>query len=217
MILQCPLPASLKAITQPTCPFKFDQIVRFALQRRQPVATPPFSTLVAIQTLANWTTFKAAVDNTKVVMTPVFTGLTIPGSEAQTTGGNDNSTFNGIREYNGEGSITVTGEFKNLPPASKRDLDWLAQESLASSVGISNLTLYPINKDGYIFPVNPVDGAGAATTTYFGIPVYNFRVGSAGSAGFNAPNINGFSFDLPASWADYLASVKPAFDPLTEI
>lgn len=217
MILQCPLPTALKAITQPTCPFKFDQIVRLALQRRQPTATPTFATLVAFQTLANWTTAKAASDSTKIVLTPIFAGLVIPQSEALTTGGGDNSTFNGIREYNGENSITATGVFKNLPPQTKRDLDWLSQESLASAVGVSNLTLVPINKDGYMFPENPVDGAGAATTVYRGIPVYNFRVSSAGSEGFNAPNTNGFSFDLPANWADYITSVKPAFDPLTEI
>jgi hypothetical protein len=217
MILNCPLPAALTAIPAVTCPFKFDQIVRIAFQRRQPVATPPFATLADLQTLLEWTTFKAAVDDTKIVVSPIFASLVIPQSEGLTTGGNDNTTFNGVREYNGEGAVTVTGQFKNLPPVSKRAMDLLSQESLASSVGVSNLTIYMINKDGYVFSVNPVDGAGAATTNYVGVPVYNFRIASTGSEGFNAPNINGFSFDLPANWADYITSVKPTFDPLTEI
>lgn len=217
MILDCPLPAALKAITQPTCPFKFDQIVRMALQRRQPTATPPFATLVDIQTLANWTTLKAAVASTKVVVTPIFAGLVIPASEALTSGGGDNSTFAGIREYNGENFVTVTGSFKNLPPISKRDMDYLSQESLAGSTGVSNLTAYFFNRSGYSFQVNPVDAGGVATTTYFGVPIYNFRVSSPGSEGYNAPNINTFSFDLNSDWADYLSSVNLAFDPLTEI
>lgn len=217
MILQCPLPTALTAIPQPTCPFKFDQIVRAAFQRRQPVGTPPFASLVLAQTLSEWTDYKAAVDSTKVVVSPMFAGLTIPQSEALTAGGNDNSTFNGIRDYNGEGSVTVNGQFSNLPPASKRALDKLSQESLASAVGVSNLTVYLFNRDRYGFMVNPVDGAGAATTNYVGIPIYNFRISSPGSEGLNAKNINNFSFDLPADWADYLASISFAFDPLTEI
>lgn len=211
MILICPLPAALTAITQPTCPFRFDQLVRIAFQRRQAVAAPPFATLADIQTLGDWTDYKAAVDSTKVVMSPIFAGCVIPPSEALTVGGNDNSTFNGIREYNGEGSVTATGVFKNLPSASKRDLDLLSQESLASSVGVSNLTAYFINRSGYFFARNP------STTVYFGVPIFNFRVSDVGSEGFNAPNVNNFSFDLQAGWADRLLSVLPTFDPLTEI
>jgi hypothetical protein len=217
MILNCPLPTALTTIPMPTCPFRFDQLVRLALQRRQPAGTPPFVDLEAIQTLLNWTTFKAAADATKIVTTPIFASTVIPASEGLTTGGNDNSTFNGIRQYNGEGAVTVTGQFSNLPAATYRALELLSQESLAGSTGISNLTAYLFNRDGYSFQINPVDGAGAATTIYRGIPVYNFRVSSPGSEGFNAPNINNFSFDLPADWARYISSVKPDFDVLSEI
>ena len=215
MIVNCPLPASLSAIPAVTCPFRFDQLVRVALQRRQ--AAAPFATLVAAQTLASWTTFLGANDATKVVTSPIFVNPVLPQSEPLTAGGNDNSTFAGIRDYNGEGSVTFTAQLKNLPPAVKRAIDLLTQESLASAVGISNLTAYLINKDGYVFAKNPVDGAGASTTEYWGIPVYNFRISSPGTAGLNSANINNISFDLPADWADYLVSIKPAFDPLVAI
>jgi hypothetical protein len=211
MFIECPLPASLEAIPAQDCPFKLDQIVKAAFQRRQPLATPPFATLVDIQTLAEWNTMKAAVDDTKIVISPLFAGLVIPESEPLTTGGNDNTTFNGIPDYNGEGMVTVTGVFKNLAPALKRSLDKLTQESLAGVGGSTNLTLYLFNKDGYSFQTNP------STTLYFGIPIYNFRVSSLGSAGLNAPNTHSFSFSVTADWADRLTSVKPAFDPITEL
>ena len=214
MVLNCPLPTSLTAIPQPTCPFRFDQIVRILFQRRQ--AAVPFPTLADIQTLGDWTTFKSAADSTKVTCSPIFSSLVIPPSEGLTTGGNDNTTFAGIREYNGEGAVTVTGSFKNLPPATKRILDTLSQESLAGSTGISNLSIFMVNRDGYIYAVNPAP-AEVATTEYWGVPAFNFRVSSPGSEGFNAPNINNFSFDLPENWANYLASVKPTFDPLTAL
>lgn len=216
MIIECPLPAALKAIPLQSCPFNFDQIVRMFLQRRQPSDTPPFAALADIQTLLDWTTLKAAVDSTKVVTTPVFTGLVIPQSEPLKSGGNDNDTFAGIPEYNGEGTVTVTGNFKKLAPASKRAMDYLSQESLASAVGLTNLTAYLVNRDGYIFAVNPAPGE-VASTNYFGIPIFNFRVGSVGSEGLNAANRNGFSFDLMPNWADYLVSIKPAFDPLADL
>jgi hypothetical protein len=217
LIVNCPLPAALTPIPGVTCNFNFDQIVKSAFQRRQPAAPGPFTTLAAIQTLANWTTFKAAVDSTKVVTTPIFTNTEIPPSEPLTQGGNDNTTFAGIREYNGEGSVTATAQFKGLPPAVKRAMDLLSQESLASAVGVSNLTWYPINWVGILFAENPVDGAGASTTIYRGIPVYNFRVSSPGGGQLNSKNITNVSWDLAPNWADYIAAIKPAFDPLTEI
>ncbi len=216
MILECPLPAALTPVPSQSCPFKLDQIVRLAFQRRQPQNTAPFATLADIQTLADWTAFKAAVDSTKIVMSPIFAGMVIPGSEGLFTGGNDNTTFNGLPDYNGEGSVTITGIMKNLAPAVKRALDKLSQESLANGVSATNLTVYMFNRSGYSFQINPLVG-GEASTTYFGVPIYNFRLGSLGSEGFNSPNSHSFSFNVPGDWADYLTSVKPSFDPLVEI
>lgn len=215
LIVNCPLPTALTTIPAVSCPFRFDQIVKFAFQRRQ--ATAPFATLAAIQGVAAWNTLKTATDATKVITSPICTSVVIPQSEGQSVGGNDNSTFAGIPEYNGEGFVAVTGEFKNLPPAVFRALRLLSQESLASSVGVSNLTVMFINRNGTLYPSNPVDNAGAATTEYRFIPVYNFRISSPGSAGFNASNVNSFSFQLKDDWANYLAAVQPTFDPLTEI
>lgn len=217
LIVECPLPASLPTIPQVSCPFRFDQVVKLAFQRRQPSGTPPFPTLTAFQAKASWTTFIGATDNTKVVTSPIITGLVIPRSEGLMVGGNDNSTFAGIPEYNGEGFVGITGQIKNLPPVVYRALKRLSQESLASAVGVSNLCIMMVNRDGVMFPDNPVDNAGAATTIYRFIPVYNFRISSPGSEGFNASNINDISFQLKDDWADHIAAVKPAFDPLTEI
>jgi len=217
MRIDCPLPAALTPVPAQTCPFRFDQIVRLAFQRRQPASAPPFANLAAIQSLASWQTLLDANDDTKIVLSPIFAGFTIPSSEAQTTGGNDNSTFAGLPEYNGEGSVTCPGVFTNMAPAIKRAMDALTQETLPSSTGLSNLTTYLINRDGYIFEVNPVTAGGAVGTAYKGIDIYNFRLGSVGSEGFNSKNSNPFSFNMPPNWADYLTSVKPAFDPLTDL
>jgi hypothetical protein len=210
MILACPKPAALTKITPAGCPFKLDQIVRLAFQRRQSAA--PFANLTAIQTLTNWDTLLAAVAGTKVTITPIFANLVIPNSEPQTTGGNDNTTFNGIPQYNGEGFVLVTGTFYNLPAEAKRDMDLYPQESLASNIGATDLTVFPFNKNGQGAAI--VD---QPLTGYWGIPVYNFRISSRGSAGFNAPDTHQFSFTLPGDWDRYVQLYTPTFDPLTQL
>jgi len=203
MKIVCPLPAALGDISASNCPFRFDQIVRFGFTRR---GAGPFASSAAMKLLATWTARQAAADDTKIVMSPFFAGMFIPPSEALTTGGNDNSTFNGIPEYNGEGFVNVTGVFKNLQPAVAKEMDMLTPESLASAIGISNLTLIMFNKDGVGFAKD-----------LEGFPVYNFRKSSVGSEGFNSPNTHNFSFAMPGDWDSELVSFIPDFDPLTDL
>lgn len=205
MQVACPLPAALTDIPVSACPFRFDQIVRVLYQRRQTATS--FATEALMKVLANWTALTAATDDTKVVVSPIFSGFVIPSSEPITVGGNDNSTFNGIREYYGEGAVTATGNFKNISSDVKAAMQLLTQESLASSVGVSNLTAYFVNKDGVIF----------YTDDQRGIPVYNARIGSVGSEGLNAPNVTPFGFDLQPEWDTAIKAVIPSFDPLTEL
>lgn len=204
MIFSCPLPTTLTAITT-GCQFNFDQIIRVAFQQRQTTAS--FADETELQTLLDWTTLKAAADATKIVVSPVFSGFTIPASEIQASGGNDNSTVKGIREIYGNSSVTATGMFKGLNPTILATLDLLTQFSIPNSVGNTSLTMYMFNKDGYMF----------YDTGFFGIKLFNFIVGSAGSEGLNSKNMNGFSLDLPPDWDRTLKVTKPAFDPLLDI
>lgn len=204
--LVCPKPAAIADIPDQDCPFRLDQIVRAAFGRRSPGR---FTTEANFKLLATWTSLLAATDETKVVMTPIFSSLVIPSSEGLFTGGGDNTTFNGIREYNGENFVTVTGQFKGLSPAVYLALQTLSQYSVPGNIGGTDLGIIPINKNGYSFP-------GGDNGLDF-IPVYNFRLGSRGSEGFNAQDIIPFSFDVTADWADHLASIKTTFDILTAI
>lgn len=208
MIITCPLPAELIDITASDCPFKFDQIVRLGFQQRQSATS--FANEAAMKVLANWQALQGQSDETKIVMSPLFAGFVIPGSEPLTTGGNDNTTIKGLRTYHGEGSVTATGTFRNLQPQSKVDMSAYSQYSLVNSVGLSNLTIYMVNKDGYIFYTD-------VSAVLNGIRCYNFRIGNRGSEGLNADDINGFSVDMEDGWDNNLKVVKPSFDPLTEL
>lgn len=197
----CPKPEALTPMPAQDCPFRLDQIVRMAFARR---AMPPFVSETTMKLLATWTPLIAASDETKVVISPLFAGFVVPSSEGIFQGGGDNTTFNGLRIYQGENFVTVTGQFSNISPAVHLALTELSQYSLASSVGVTDLGIIPFNKNGYAFP-NALDT----------IPVYNFRVATRGSEGLNANDIIPFSFDVLPEWDKHLQSVKLSFDPLT--
>ena len=200
----CPLPDEIPDIAKPECPFRIDQMVAMIVQRRQ--AAAPFANADALKSLANWATFFLANDLTKAVITPIITSWTFPPSERLIQGGNDNSTFNGIPEYNGEGSVTATGMMKNLEPTVAKALRGLSPFGLASAIGVSELTVYFVNKNGQIFH-----------NALKGFPVYNFAIGTRGSEGFNASDMTPITIDLPPYWDEDMASVTPDFNPLIEL
>lgn len=201
MNIVCPLPAALVDIPTQDCPFIFDQIVRQAFQ----LAGQSSFTEATIKVLATWTPLLASSDATKVVTSPIFAELVIPQSEALTTGGNDNTTFNGIPQYNGEGAVTVTYQISNLSPETKTALESLTAFSLAGATGKSRLTTFLFNKDGKIISDN-----------HKGFPIYNFRISSVGSEGFNTPNKHAVSFTLMPGWDRNAVISEPTdFDPLT--
>jgi hypothetical protein len=203
MDIECPKPTALTAIPDNDCGMKFDQIVRLALQRRQ--STPSFDGTDLITVEATWDALKALTTAEKVVMSPIFAGMVIPPSEGAEEGGNDNSTVNGIPQYLGENPVKVTGEFRNLKSTVKAALDKLAGESLASA-GVPQIWVYMFNR-----------GRKVISKGNEGIPIYNFRVSTPGSEGYNQDNKHNFSFWLPADWDKDVVMAELDFDPLTSI
>lgn len=208
----CPPPAAIASIPAQACDFSLDQIVRIVFQRRQATSTflSTGTTPKPITALSSWTPLLTAADSTKVQPTPLFDSLTIPPSEGQEEGGNDNSTIFGIPIDLGDTSIKVTGQHRNLESAVKAALDKYRSESQASK-GASSLTVYLINRFGDIFHLS--DKAGDPV----GIPVYNYRLSSRGSEGFNQSDKVPFSFYLEPGWDQALKSTKPAFNPIVEL
>src|SRR5437868_5058144 len=141
----CVRPAALTTISQPGCAFKFDQIVRMLIIRG--TAAIPF-TETSIKLLATWTPFLTATDDTKIIVTPQFAGLTIPASEGIYEGGNDNSTIDGIEVYKGETAPRATGgTYRNLTPTVKSELKLLSAESDAS-LGDDGVKTYLVTREG---------------------------------------------------------------------
>ena len=73
-----------------------------------------------IEILADWNTRIAAVDGSKIIVTPLFDSLVLPVSESIVEGGGDNTTIFGLPNLQGEGNVIVDGiRLKNLNTAIK--------------------------------------------------------------------------------------------------
>lgn len=204
MLQSCPPAPALTPISAVNCAQIFDQIVMAFFQRTQSAA--PFANEAALKTLSNWDTLIAAADSTKIIYTPAFSSANIAESEALTQGGNDNTTFNGIPEYYGEGFAPFVGVFKNLPSTQKVQLSALSAESIASATGVARLSVFLVNRHGQIIHNN-----------LKGIPCYNFRISSTGTQGLNSANTNTIGFVLPPNWDDSITVSTPDFDPFTDL
>jgi hypothetical protein len=202
-LFQCPPPAALATVPTQACPERFDQIVRFAIQRKQAVSS---FTTTSLLLQATWTPLIAETDSTKVILTPLIPNVVIPAGEVLKEGGNDNTTINGIPKLAGLPFVPVTAQLQDANSAVRQALKALASES-AVFPGFTNLWIYPINRFGQIIGVK--DG-----TDVKGIPAYNFIVGDVGTEGLNKANIANLSFDLAPGWSDGVEVFNPSFDPL---
>lgn len=198
----CPPSAALTTIPLQDCPENWGQFQRIAFQRKQ--ATPSF-TSATIKVAATWTPLLVAVADTKIVITPFISGLTIPPGEVLKEGGNDNSTINGIPRIVGLGFVPVTAQPQSLKTAVRAALQLLGSESSVTP-GATNLWMYPINQYGQILANS--DGSG--------IDVYNVMGGDVGSEGFGKLNTINWGFDLAGGWSKDATLFTPTapFKPL---
>lgn len=189
----CPLPTSIGAIPAFTCGEDFGQIQKIYFQRRQ--ASAPFADVTAAGTLANWTAFFAASDATKVVATPFFDSFQIPGSEAITEGGDDNTTLDGTPVVIGATNPRATGSFRSLPGSIFAALQLLNCEP--------NLTAYFINE------FEKIIGYSANGTTVEGFTSTNFFIGDKSILGKNTQDKYAFGFGMRSGWASKVKVVTP--------
>ena len=209
MICTCPAATALTTITAVTCPENFGQIQKLAFQRLVTSGVKnAFTTTNPIDTLASWTTFKAANDSTKIVISPYINAPTVEAGEARTYGGG-NDTLGGIEEILGASPTTFSAVLRKMPATTIRDLKKLMCEADAGNLGV------------YLFDENGMIGAiqdSSVLTTYYPIPVRSLFVGDKSLGGFEAPDSNAISWSFLPDWSDYLSKIAPSdFNPLTDL
>ena len=203
----CPLPAAITEIGDLTCGENIGQVQKIAFQRRQ--ATAPFATFTGATVggadlLASWTTLLAAADATHVTVTPFFENFVIPGAEAITEGGDDNTTLDGVAVVIGATTPEVTGTFRSLTGELLRQLKDYNCEN--------DLSVFLINEFSQII------GTSANGTTFAGIPIQSFFIGDGDNNGKNTQDKTNFRFAVRYGWRDRLAFCVPSnFDPRTDL
>jgi hypothetical protein len=193
----CPL-GTLPNQIDLTCATDLDQIVRIAFQK--PQSAPTFDAVDLISDVDSWTALLASATDTKIVLSPATANIVIPSSEAVYVGENSNESINGLGYYLGEQNIRVTGEISS---ASQAVMDALGELSCYSdvSLGASQLTAYFFIRR--IKGVSRVMAKGSDVAgEYKGFQIFNFRVSSVGSEGYQTKSKYMFSFDMqPDEWA----------------
>lgn len=198
LVCECPLGALPNQIDL-TCANDLDQIIRIGFQK--PQSSAPFVTADPINDIDSWTALLAASGDTKIVLSPATANVVIPSSEAVYVGENSNESVNGLGYYLGENNIRVTGEIHS---ATQDVIDALKALECYSDVtlGESQLTVYMFVRR--IKGVSRVVAkAGQSSGDYAGFQIFNFRVSSIGSEGYQTKSKYMFSFDMqPDEWAN---------------
>lgn len=206
-LFSCPAPATLATIPATVCPIRFDQTQKLGLRRITGATTLTPTNILVVATL---TPLLSATDNTKLLISPFLNAVVIPQSAELETGGNDNTTLNGIPELRGIGNVKVTAALRNVSAATADALRAMASES-AISPGFTNLEVFLFNINKQVICDKPSSAAVVA-----GFPVYNFVVTDVGSAGFKEDNIYNVSWYFTGLWSKTWQAFTPTdYNPLT--
>jgi hypothetical protein len=192
-----------------TCPTDFDQVTRIAFQLDQ--ATAPFTALAPITDIDSWVDLATASDDTKIVFSPATANVVIPSSEANYMGENSNESVNGLGYLLGENNVRVTGQFHSISQEAATAMEALSCYSDVA-LGKSNLRAYLMlrrvrGKAGVI--AEKLD-----TDEYGGIEIFNFRISSVGSEGYQAKNTYNFAFDIQPDALAQIEKLSVTWNPL---
>lgn len=202
----CPLPAVIPDITDPDCAVHWGQVIKMAFQKPDQNS---FADITALQTLATWTALLAANDDTKMQVTPVFSGLVFPISEPILEGENTNDVIGGIADLNGLTTLQLTAQIKGLTDDIALELANYTCFTL-NELGSSNLVVYFFTQDGKILH-----------NDLAGFEIFNFCISANSSEGFGAKNIHQISFQFRGDWSynkqEAILTDSPNFNPITDL
>ncbi len=204
----CPPAAALTAIPADDCFEQLGQIQKFMVQRTKDGSTINTITIATTNPnlLATWTALKAAVDNTKVVVSPFVNNPANEAGEAREFG-SDNQVVDGAPILLGRQASVFTSEFYNIKQSIVSVIKGLECEK--------ELSVFLITESGNI--VGLADDP-SSPTTFKGIPIRSFFVSDKVLGNFDEPDRNFVRWSFLPNWSDLLYQVTPSdFDAKTEL
>ncbi len=195
----CPPPAAIANIPTFTCPIRWDQIQKILFRRIEgKVALTTASALLS----ATITPLLSAIDDTKLIVSPLLSNVIIPPNEILKEGGNDNTTLNGVPQFRGLGFAGGTAQLRNAPGTVAAAIGAITPESSVQP-GQTNIEAIFVQKDGKIIGRVPTG------VEFHGFSIYNFVITDVSSEGFGRDNVYNISFDLAPGWSDNHTMLTP--------
>lgn len=206
MLANCPLPSYIRPIALTACPQKWGQIQKMAFGR---VTDGRFANNGAFISQAVWQALLAVTTDAKIVVSPYFANMTFPVGAPVETGGNDNTTINGLSDLAGGQKIKITFRLTNQSAQTMREIRDLAAESMIQP-GISQIGVYLFNNNREI-----IYDETSATGLFNVFKIYNLFVPDVSSLGLNTNNTYDCSFEVPFGWSEFWAKQQmPVWNPL---
>lgn len=200
LLFDCPLPAALPDVSNPTCPVLPGNIQAVVLQRKQVTASFDVTT-IAVQ--ATWTPLLAATDATKVVIINAVNFETTPGEQI-TEGGNDQTTYKGRPKFKGFGYTTGSYTLSGVSSAYAAEVQALGKFS-AGAGQRSYLTAYFLTDDNFII----------SASNFKGIEVVNHFVQDVKKGGgYKLEDNYNVQFIIDALWSFDMVTTHANFNVL---
>ena len=210
LVCTCPAAAALTTIPKVSCPENFGQIQKVAFQRltKADGTKNSFTNAASILLKASWTAQLAAVDGSKIVVSPYINAPADSGGDARaTSGGNDD--LGGIPQILGGEPVQFSGSLRSIPQSVIKVMKELECEANAGNLGV-----FLFDENGKIEAIQDATTA----TTYYPIPIRALFIGSKIHGNFDAKDSNAISWYYPDNYSDHLAIVTPTdFNPLTDL
>ena len=215
MNCNCPDSGILAEIPSSTCPFDLKQIQRLAFATQGKViwdSATGGGTGVGVpqsdsqlDTLADWQARLTAIDDTKIIVTPLIGGdPVITAGDAITEGGGDNTTLNGVELTTGVNPSKFTATFKSLEPA---------QEKALKKIMCKSIEVYFFTEGGKI-ACKKIEGG----ELHKGFNVQSYFFSDRNNEGYGTKDKFTMSFSLKAGWSEDLVLVVPNdFNPLYDL
>lgn len=209
LICQCPAASALTTIPNVACPESFGQIQKVAFQRLRKAdgTVNSFTSQASILLKASWTALLAAVDGSKIVVSPYINSPADSGGDARmSSGGNDD--LGGIATVLGGNPVQFDGSLRSIPQSVIKVMKELQCEAAAGNLGV-----FLFDENGKIEAIE-----GETEGTYTPIPIRALFIGSKIHGNYDAKDSNAISWQYPDNYSDNLAIVTPTdFNPLTDL
>ena len=203
-LFNCPVGPYLGAIAPTDCPIKWDQTQKMVFGRKDATRFPNAGSFVS---QAHWQSLFNVLSDARLVITPYVSSLVVPPTEVLTTGGNDNTTIDGVPEVTGVGFATVSMVLKNISAETANEIRLLGTETMIMP-GVTNIEGYFLQTSDAV-----VYNKTATLAAYRGFDIYNLVITDIGNEGLNSNTMYNLTFNVKGGWSQYWGYQVLPFNP----